>query len=454
MGGKNSTYYVCSNCGHKSSKWLGRCPSCDKWNTFEEEVVVSRGINAGNEHVKISKPINIEEIEANDVEVRLKTGYAEFDRVLGGGIVPGEIVLLGGEPGIGKSTLMLQTAMQLGDKKVLYVSGEENQRQIKLRYDRIAHHTNKNIFILNETDIDVILKYANELEEDLLIIDSIQTVYDNSVGTTPGSVSQIRQCTYVLQQYAKKANVPVFLIGHITKDGVIAGPKIMEHIVDAVVMFEGERDYGFRILRTIKNRFGSASELGIYLMDGSGLTEVTNPSEILISKNVGNLSGICLGATMEGLRPIIVEVQALVSTAAYGMPQRTTTGFDNRRLNMLLAVLEKRCNIKLSSKDVFLNITGGIKIDDTAIDMAVACAIISSITDVVIDKSCCFAGEIGLTGEIRPVTNIEKRLSEAAKIGFKSMFVSGVGLNKLKVHTDIKIIGVNKLDELFRIIVS
>ena len=449
---KLKTTYVCSECGYESLKWLGHCPSCGEWNTFVEEVV-NTSKEKGRSVVSSlrSKPVLIKDIVLNDKEIRIKTGDAEFDRVMGGGIVSGSIVLVGGEPGIGKSTLMLQVAVKLSGLKILYVSGEESQQQIKMRYDRIGNSDMNNIYILNETDVDVIMEQTKEIQPDMVIVDSIQTMFCGSLDSSAGSISQIKECTALFQQYAKSSHVPVFLIGHITKDGSIAGPKILEHIVDVVVMFEGERNYGYRILRAIKNRFGSSSELGIYLMQQNGLTEVSNPSEVLISKNTENLSGVCLAATLEGMRPIIIEIQALVSTAAYGVPQRTTTGFDYRRLNMLLAVLEKRCNFKLASKDVFLNITGGIKVDDPAIDLAVVCAILSSTVDMPLDHDCCFAGEIGLSGEIRPVTHIEKRLSEAEKIGFKRMLVSGYGIEKLNRHnSSIEIIPVNRVDEAFR----
>ena len=452
--GKTKSTFICSNCGYESPKWLGHCPSCNSWNTFVEETVKQDNHTSKTMLSELkSEPTPIDEIILDDKEIRIKTGDDEFDRVLGGGIVSGSIVLVGGEPGIGKSTLMLQISVKLSQLKILYVSGEESQQQIKMRYDRIGKGNNKHIYILNETDIDSILEHAKRLQPDIMIIDSIQTVYDNAIDASAGSISQIRECTALFQQYAKVMHTPVFLIGHITKDGLIAGPKILEHIVDVVVMFEGERNYGYRILRTVKNRFGSSSELGMYLMQQTGLVEVKNPSEILISKNTENLSGISLGATIEGMRPIIIEVQSLVSTAAYGTPQRTTTGFDFRRLNMLLAVLEKRCNFRLSAKDVFLNITGGIRVDDPAIDLAVVCAVLSSSVDIPLPHNYCFAGEIGLSGEIRPVSHIEKRISEAEKIGFKKIIVSGYGIDKLdRTRLEIELVGVNRIDEVFRLL--
>lgn len=451
---KIKTVFLCTSCGHESMKWLGKCPACNEWNTFVEEQVrkekneermPARGF------AQQSAPVKIDEISCDDNEIRIPTTDNEFNRVLGGGIVKGSIVLVGGEPGIGKSTLMLQVAIDMNDLKVLYVSGEESKSQIKMRYDRIKKNNTDNLFLLNETNVDIIFDEVKKLTPDILIIDSIQTIYNSSFESSAGSIMQIRECTAAFQQYAKASQVPVFLIGHITKDGSIAGPKILEHIVDAVVMFEGERNYGYRILRTIKNRFGSSSELGMYFMQQSGLVQVSNPSEVLLSQNTENLSGISIGATMEGMRPIIVEVQALVGSSAFGAPQRTTTGFDFRRLNMLLAVLEKRCNFKLSAKDVFLNITGGIRIDDPAIDLAVVSAILSSTVDMPLNHDYCFAGEIGLAGEVRPVTHIEKRISEAEKIGFKKMIISGYGIKKLDLKkSKIEIIGLNRIDEVFR----
>lgn len=453
MAAKAKVIYVCKECGYETPKWLGRCPSCNEWNTIEESVEIKDSRVNPSISGEASSYSNIDDIELDKDDVKYATGDKEFDRVLGGGIVSGSIVLVGGEPGIGKSTLMLQIAMRVGSMKVLYVSGEESKHQIKMRYDRLTSNSrNSNIYLLNETNVDVVFQHANNLLPDMIIIDSIQTMYNTQFDSSPGSISQIRECTLMFQQYAKAKQIPVFLIGHITKEGAIAGPKVLEHIVDVVIMFEGEKNYGYRVLRTMKNRFGASSEMGMYLMQQNGLMEVSNPSEILMSKNIENLSGVCYAATIEGMRPIIIEVQALVSTTPYGMAQRTVTGFDLRRLNMLLAVLERRCNFKLSSKDIFLNITGGIKVDDPAIDMAVACAIISSVADIPINKNCCCAGEIGLSGEIRPVSHIEKRLSEAKKVGFTKMLVAGYGLEKLERTglANIEIVGVDRISDVMK----
>ncbi len=448
---KNKTYYVCSDCGYESLKWLGKCPSCNEWNTFKTFTVKADKKNPFKDVNTQNIPIPIKDVANTDDEVRYLVDDNEFNRVLGGGIVKGSIILVGGEPGIGKSTLMLQVALKFGDLKVLYVSGEESKSQIKLRYDRVKTSDNDNVLILNETDIDAVFKQAEEIEPDLLIIDSIQTIYNTSLEASPGSVMQVRECTMQFQKFAKTKHIPVILIGHITKDGNIAGPKILEHIVDVVIMFEGERNYGYRVLRTIKNRFGPSSEIGMYLMHEKGLQQVTNPSEILLSKNTEDLSGIAIGVTLEGVRAMMIEIQALVSTAAYGTPQRMTSGFDIKRLNMLLAVLEKRCQFKLSVKDVFLNITGGLKIDDPAIDLAVVASVLSSSIDIPIDKTVCFAAEVGLSGEIRPVSHIEKRINEAEKLGFKNIIVSGFGLEKLNIkNKKIEILGMNRIDQVFR----
>lgn len=448
---KNKTYYVCSDCGYESLKWLGKCPSCNEWNTFKTFTVKEDNINPFKNTLTQNEPVSINNIENTDDEVRYLVDDNEFNRVLGGGIVKGSIILVGGEPGIGKSTLMLQIALQFGNLKVLYVSGEESKSQIKLRYDRVKTSDKNNVLILNETDIDAIFKQVEDVDPDLLIIDSIQTIYNTSLEASPGSVLQVRDCTMQFQKFAKTKQIPVILIGHITKDGNIAGPKILEHIVDVVIMFEGERNYGYRILRTVKNRFGPSSEIGMYLMHEKGLQQVNNPSEILLTKNTEDLSGIAIGVTIEGVRAVMIEIQALVSTAAYGTPQRMTSGFDVKRLNMLLAVLEKRCEFKLSAKDVFLNITGGLKIDDPAIDLAVVASVLSSNIDITIDKTICFAAEVGLSGEVRPVSHIEKRINEAEKLGFKDIIVSGFGLEKLnlKKHS-INILGMNRIDEVFR----
>ena len=431
--------YFCQSCGYEAAKWLGKCPACAQWNTFVEEVIEKPNTSVPNWKVAASttqqranKPVPVADIVFTE-ESRLQTPDAEFNRVLGGGIVAGSLVLIGGEPGIGKSTLMLQLALNMPNLKVLYVSGEESEHQIKMRAERMAaprppkggaEGAGRGAFILTETSTQNIFKQIEELEPDLVVIDSIQTLHSSHIESTPGSVSQVRECTAELLRFAKESSTPVFLIGHITKDGSIAGPKILEHMVDTVLQFEGDRHHVYRILRTIKNRFGSSSELGIYEMLGEGLREVSNPSEILLSQRDEPLSGITISATLEGMRPMLIETQALVSTSAYGTPQRTATGFDTKRMNMLLAVLEKRCGFKLAAKDVFLNITGGIRVEDPAIDLGLAAAIISSNEDIPISAKTCFAGEIGLSGEIRAVNRVEQRIAEAQKLGFEQIFIS------------------------------
>ncbi len=450
---KTKIAYFCQSCGFESPKWLGKCPSCQQWNTFVEEILEKPNTSVPNwktattTQQRANKPVQIADITFNE-EDRLLTPDAEFNRVLGGGIVAGSLVLIGGEPGIGKSTLMLQLALNMPDTKVLYVSGEESDRQIKMRAERLAPHPLEGgataqpalpspplggrgagaCFVLTETSTQNIFKQIEELQPDLVVIDSIQTLHSSHIESTPGSVSQVRECTAELLRFAKESGTPVFLIGHITKDGMIAGPKILEHMVDTVLQFEGDRHHVYRILRTIKNRFGSASELGIYEMLGEGLREVSNPSEILLSQRDESLSGITISATLEGLRPMLIETQALVSTSPYGTPQRTATGFDTKRMSMLLAVLEKRCGFKLGIKDVFLNITGGIRVEDPAIDLGLAAAIISSHEDIPIPSKTCFAGEIGLSGEIRAVNRVEARIAEAQKLGFEQIFISKYNL--------------------------
>lgn len=432
---KTRSAYFCQSCGYESAKWLGKCPSCNQWNTFVEEI-----IEKGNQSVpdwkggstttqRANKPSAIHEIVYTE-EHRLITPDKELNRVLGGGIVSGSIILIGGEPGIGKSTLMLQVALNLPGQKVLYVSGEESEQQIKMRAERLLNVSGSktDTYILTETSTQNIFKQIEILQPDLLIIDSIQTLYSAHIESTPGSVSQVRECTAELLRFAKESGTPVFLIGHITKDGMIAGPKILEHMVDTVLQFEGDRHHVYRILRAVKNRFGSASELGIYEMQGSGLREVSNPSEILLSQRDEPLSGITISAMMEGLRPMLIESQALVSVSAYGTPQRSATGFDTKRMNMLLAVLEKRCGFKLSAKDVFLNIAGGLRVEDPAIDLGVVVAIISSHEDMPVDSKTCFAAEVGLSGEIRAVNRIEQRIAEAEKLGFERIFISKYNL--------------------------
>lgn len=419
-----STFY-CQNCGAQFAKWQGQCTSCKEWNTIAEELIQKTEKTAWKTETtaakRAAKPQKISEISTS-AEIRLDTKNEELNRVLGGGLVPGSLTLLGGEPGIGKSTLMLQVALML-PYKTLYVSGEESAQQIKMRAERIVPDA-ENCFILTETKTQNIFRHIAELEPDIVVIDSIQTLQTEFLESTAGSISQIRECTSELIKYAKETNTPVVLIGHITKDGNIAGPKILEHMVDTVLQFEGDRNHVYRILRAHKNRFGSTNELGIYEMQGSGLREVNNPSEILISKNEEDLSGTAIAATLEGMRPLMIEIQALVSTAVYGTPQRSATGYNAKRLNMILAVLEKRAGFKLGAKDVFLNVTGGITVDDPAIDLAVVAAVLSSNIDIAIDKSMCFAAEVGLAGEVRPVTRVDQRITEAEKLGFGSIVIS------------------------------
>jgi DNA repair protein RadA/Sms len=447
---KSKTVYFCQNCGAESSKWVGRCPSCGEWNTYIEQVI-SKSPKQSQVSYEFEKqmPLKISEIQSKK-EGRISTKINELDRILGGGLVSGSMVLIGGEPGIGKSTLALQVALKLEHLKTLYISGEESPQQIKMRAERLQMK-NDNCYILSETLLESILNHAINVKPDILIIDSIQTLYSDKIESSAGTVSQIRETAASLLKYAKETNTPVFLIGHINKEGNLAGPKVLEHVVDTVLQFEGDHNHVYRILRTTKNRFGSTSELGIFEMNNLGLREVENPSEILITQSDENLSGTSIACTVNGVRPLLVEIQALVSSAAYGTPQRSSTGFDNRRLGMLLAVLEKRAGFRLGQKDVFLNIAGGIKVDDPAIDLAVIASVLSSNLDIAIDKSICFAGEVGLTGEIRPVNRIDQRISEAAKLGFKKIYISRYntkGLNESK-HK-IEIIKVSRVDELFR----
>ncbi len=452
---KSKTVFFCQSCGYQAAKWLGNCPSCNEWNTFVEEVVEKSTAKiewkqGENTKQRMSKPVAIDQIEKS-VDYRIPTHDDELNRVLGGGIVPGSLVLIGGEPGIGKSTLLLQLALTLKKLKILYVSGEESEQQIKMRALRMVDKEPSNCFILTETSTQNIFKQVEELAPQIVIVDSIQTLYSAHIESTPGSVSQIRECTAELLRFAKETNTPVFLVGHITKDGNIAGPKILEHMVDTVLQFEGDRHHTYRILRSIKNRFGSTSELGIYEMRGTGLREVSNPSEILLSQRDEELSGIAVSVMIEGLRPMLIESQALVSTSAYGTPQRSATGFDTRRMNMLLAVLEKRCGFRLGVKDVFLNITGGIRVEDPAIDLGIVSAIISSHEDLAISSKYCFAAEVGLSGEIRTVNRMEQRIAEAERLGFEKIFVSrystkGIDLKNYK----IEIVPLGKLEELFQ----
>ena len=445
---KLKTTFFCQNCGSQYSKWQGQCTACKEWNTITEEVIQkpekSDWKTPSSTTKRVSKPLKINEIDVSK-EARLNTIDNEFNRVLGGGLVQGSLTLLGGEPGIGKSTLLLQISLNL-PYKTLYVSGEESQKQIKMRAERINPNTN-NCYILTETKTQNIFKQIEALDPDIVVIDSIQTLHSDYIESSSGSISQIKECTTELIKFAKETSTPVILIGHITKDGNIAGPKILEHMVDTVLQFEGDRNHVFRILRANKNRFGSTNELGIYEMQGSGLREVSNPSEILISQKDEELSGNAVAATLEGMRPLMIEVQALVSTAVYGTPQRSATGFNAKRLNMLLAVLEKRAGFRLGAKDVFLNITGGITVDDPAIDLAVVAAILSSNEDVAIEKDFCFAAEIGLSGEVRPVQRVEQRILEAEKLGFSTIFVSKYNKISLK-KTAIKIQLISKIEDL------
>lgn len=438
--------YFCQNCGSQSSQWMGQCKNCGEWNTLVEEILEKKtsSVISSSSNKKRKNLINIIEVETKE-EPRIKTNSQELNRVLGGGIVLGSVVLIGGEPGIGKSTLLLQLALKM-NKKILYVSGEESASQIKMRADRLTDLQNPNCFLFTEVSIEKILHEAAKLNPDLIIIDSIQTIHSSLIESSPGTVSQIRECSNEVIKYAKETNTPIILVGHITKDGQIAGPKVLEHMVDVVLNFDGDRNHLFRLLRANKNRFGSTSEIGIYEMIAQGLKEIKNPSQILITKKIEELSGNAIAVTLEGNRPMLLEIQALVSTAVYGTPQRSCTGFDAKRLNMLLAVLEKRAGFQLGAKDVFLNITGGIKTDDPALDLAVIASILSSNEDIPISEKYCFAGEIGLSGEIRPVPQIEHRITEAEKLGYDKIFVSS--LNKIpKKSFGIIIEEVSKIEE-------
>lgn len=456
---KDKIAYVCSQCGQESSKWIGKCPNCGEWNTFKEirisnnsqpsSIAVSTAHNLHGEQKK-NKPLHLQDISAKD-EPRINMNDDELNRVLGGGLVPGSIVLLGGEPGIGKSTLTLQTILHLPNKKVLYVSGEESAHQLKMRADRISTEQNNNVVILCETSLEHIFNQVLEVKPDLLIIDSIQTIATNHVESSPGSIAQVRECAALLLRLAKTSGIPILLIGHINKEGTLAGPKILEHMVDTVIQFEGDQHYMYRILRSIKNRFGSTSELGIYEMQQNGLRPVSNPSELLLTQDHDGLSGIAISSAIEGVRPFLVETQALVSSAAYGTPQRSATGFDQRRLNMLLAVLEKRVGFKLMQKDVFLNIAGGLRVTDLAMDLSVIAAVLSSNVDTAIENGWCMAGEVGLSGEVRPINRIEQRIAEAEKLGFKHMILPKYnlkGINPQKYHLELH--PVRKVEEALR----
>jgi DNA repair protein RadA/Sms len=445
--------YFCKNCGHEAPKWLGKCPSCAEWNTFTEEIVSKPNAQPSFSTSKTKKsPVLVQAIQS-EKEERIDMMDAEFNRVLGGGLVLGSLTLFGGEPGIGKSTLMLQVALKHENLKILYVSGEESEQQIKMRAERIGG-ANPNCYILAETDIDAIFTQVMELDPDLIIIDSIQTVYTSLLDSAPGSISQTRECAALLMRFAKTSNTPVVLIGHITKDGSLAGPKVLEHMVDTVLQFEGDRNFIYRLLRTIKNRFGASNELGVYEMLQEGLKEVANPSKVLISENRSELSGISIAVVLEGVRPVLIETQALVSTAVYGTPQRSSTGFDLRRLNMLLAVLEKRAGFRLGAKDVFLNLAGGLKVDDPAIDLAVIASILSSNEDIALSPLTCMSAEVGLSGEIRPVSRIEQRIMEAEKLGFERIIISSFNKGIADYKGDIEIIKVATIEETLRVLFS
>ncbi len=447
---KTSTSFFCKNCGASSAKWVGKCPSCGEWNSFVEEVIHKekeefkstwKESNKG----RSNKPIAIKDVEEGN-EIRIQIQDKELSRVLGGGIVPGSVVLIGGEPGIGKSTLLLQIALQFKDLKVLYISGEESEAQIKMRAERIPF-SNDNCYLYTETSTQKIGKALKEAEPDIVVVDSIQTLQSDLIDSTPGSISQIKETAGDMIRFAKETGVPVFLIGHITKDGTLAGPKLLEHMVDTVLQFEGDRHHVYRILRSTKNRFGSTNEIGIYEMQSAGLREVSNPSEILISQRDEALSGVTISATLEGMRPLLIETQALVSAAVYGTPQRNSNGYDAKRLNMLLAILEKKCGLKMGLQDVFINIAGGLRIEDPGIDLGIVAAIVSSYENVSVDSKIAFIGEVGLSGEIRAVNRIEQRIAEAEKLGFKTVYLSK--FNKLpSTNQKIKIIQVSKLDEM------
>lgn len=453
---KTKTLFFCQNCGHESPKWLGKCPACNQWNTFVEEVVQKE--ESKNEwrqergRERIAKPKTLSEIESSK-EIRITTPDEELNRVLGGGIVPGSLILIGGEPGIGKSTLMLQVALSLKKLRVLYVTGEESDQQVKMRAERIqpTEKGTSDFFILTETNTKNIFLAIEQCEPQLVIVDSIQTLHSAILDSAAGSIAQVRQCAGELMKFAKETNTSVFLVGHITKDGMLAGPKVLEHMVDTVLQFEGDRHLAYRILRTTKNRFGSTSEIGIYEMLGSGLREVSNPSEILISQKDGQHTGATIGATIEGNRPLLIEIQSLVSPASYGTPQRTPNGFDHKRLNMLLAVLEKRCGFRLGTQDVFVNMAGGITVEDPAIDLALCVSIISSMEEISVSDKICFAAEIGLGGELRAVNRVDQRISEAEKLGFEQIYISKYSTKSLDLSkTKIAVKSFGKLTEVFQ----
>ncbi len=453
---KIKSVYVCQNCGAESAKWIGRCPVCNEWNTYVEQLVKKEPVAqtavasaVGGDGRSKSKPVLIGQVELSQ-EPRIDMGSAELNRLLGGGLVPGSMTLIGGEPGIGKSTLVMQVVLGIKNKRTLYCSGEESEKQLRLRAERLGNVDNPNCYIVSSTLLEDIFVHIKNVQPDIVIVDSIQTISTENMESGPGSISQVRECAAQILRYAKESGVPVLLIGHINKDGNIAGPKVLEHIVDTVLQFEGDQHYLYRILRSIKNRFGSTSELGIFEMMQNGLREVTNPSEMLMTENHLGLSGTAIGATVEGARPFLIEVQALVSTAAYGTPQRSCTGFDNRRLNMLLAVLEKRVGFKLSQKDVFLNIAGGVKVNDPAMDLSVISAILSSNMDIPVDANTCLAGEVGLTGELRPVTRVEQRIAEAEKLGFKRIIVPAFRSVQGSVGNSIRVVTAQKVEDAFK----
>jgi DNA repair protein RadA/Sms len=451
---KTKSVYICQNCGAESPKWIGKCPSCGEWNSYVEEIISkdnSPKINLGGLEITKQKPVRLDEVEITE-DSRIDTSSEELNRVLGGGLVPGSLVLIGGEPGIGKSTLVLQVVLNLKGKRTLYISGEESVKQLKLRAERLKYD-NPDCYIVSETSLEQIFVHIQNIQPDVVIVDSIQTVSTEMIESSPGSVSQVRECAAHLLKFCKTSGTPVLLIGHINKEGSIAGPKVLEHIVDTVLQFEGDQHYMYRILRSIKNRFGSTSELGIFEMQQNGLREVSNPSELLLSQNHEGLSGVAIASAIEGVRPFLIETQALVSSAAYGTPQRSCTGFDLRRLNMLLAVLEKRAGFKLAQKDVFLNIAGGLKINDPAIDLAVISAILSSNVDISIEKQVCIAGEVGLSGEIRPINRIEQRILEAEKLGFTKMIIPDFNVKALNIgKINMEIVRVKKVEEAFRVL--
>lgn len=449
---KLKTSFFCQNCGAQSAKWVGKCSSCNEWNTYVEEIVDKSPKSAtpfsSSTTQRAAKAHNLNDIEQK-IEKRINLKDDELNRVLGGGMVPGSLILFGGEPGIGKSTLLLQMAIREKDKKILYISGEESETQIKMRADRIGKE-NGNCFVLTETSMQNVFIQVEAVQPDILIIDSVQTMHSSLLESSPGSISQIRECTAEFLRFAKETGTPVFLIGHITKEGSLAGPKVLEHMVDTVLVFEGDRNHVYRLVRAVKNRFGSTNEIGIYEMHGAGLRAVDNPSEILLTNNESELSGIAIASTLEGVRPMLVEVQALVSTAAYGTPQRSSTGFDLRRLNMLLAVLEKRCGFKLGAKDVFLNIAGGIKVNDPAIDLAVVCAIMSSNANIPIPNKICLSAELSLSGEVRPVNRIEQRITEAEKMGFEQILISKHNKGVKQTNFNIQIVEIGKIEDAIR----